>query len=208
MRRRITLVMGLGTKKPMVSINPSYFDLPSLTWASDHSEIAAVDSTTGIIIPVAPGSAKITVSGGGMSAAIAVKVVANEFYQSKPTTGKRKKLYVSTRKLYYSGNDLMAEIYVLNRTGKTLCCTMEDELNVALMDYSTSQSGQLLYLFSFGGWVPAGGALKKRSLCVIRLRAASRSRYGQPKPVLEKVPDDTVQFRYVLHQGCARRPRF
>ncbi len=166
----VTLVMGLGTKKPVVSISPSYFDMPALSWNSDHPEFASVNLSTGEINPVAPGSAMITLSGGGMTATIAVKVVANEYYQSKPTTGSRKGLYVSTRKLYYSGNDLMAEIYVLNRTGKTLLGTMEDELNVALLSYANIKSGEVLYLFSFGGWIPTGGALKNGKYAVIKLR--------------------------------------
>ena len=165
----VTLVMGLDKKKPVISISPSYFDMPSLTWQSDHPEFAFFDPSTGEIKPVAPGSAKITVSGGGMTATIAVKVVANEYFQSKPTTGKSKKLYVSTRKLYYSGNDLMAEIYVLNRTGKTLRGTMEDELNVALMSYVSSRSGEIIHLYSFGGWLPIGGALKNGKYAVIKL---------------------------------------
>ena len=169
----VTLVIGLEKKKPVVTINPSYFDMPTLTWQSDHPEIASFDPSTGEITPMAPGSAKITVSGGGMTATIAVKAVANEYFQSKPTTGKSKKLYISTRKLYYSGNDLMAEIYVLNRTGKTLRGTMEDELNVALMSYVNSRSGEVIHLYSFGGWLPVGGALKNGKYAVIKLRLSA-----------------------------------
>jgi len=110
---------------------------PSLTWKSSAPGVASVDKT-GLITAIKAGKATITAAtaDGKRTTACTVTVVVNEYKQSKPLVGGSAGIYTSTKRLYYKGGVLNAEVYVYNKTGRTI--SKIDNLYFLLYDLRTS----------------------------------------------------------------------
>lgn len=146
------------SKKLSVTIVPSDAARPSLAYSSKTASIASVDSG-GIVTAKKKGKTVVTakVAGTNKSAKCTVQVVDNKFGRSKPLKGSKKGIYVSTKSMFYSGNKLVAEIFVYNKTGKTIK-KIENTCYFILGELYINKDGELDYreldYYECEDWLP------------------------------------------------------
>ena len=118
----------------LVKVDKSGFSVPLITaFRFSKSGIAQIntdmDSGSVFLSAKKKGSTTMTIGtlDGTQKIKCAISVVDNAFSRKNPITGSTKKVYTSTRRIYYdrSGN-LIVELYILNKTGKTLLPGIDD----------------------------------------------------------------------------------
>lgn len=101
-----------------------------------------------------------------------ITVKANTYTRKKPSVGKKKGLYGSPKKMYFDDDELVIDMFLYNKTGKTitgiqgLCIALVSDSD--LMDlYDPFVQGSV---YQFGDWVPTGGELRNNKYAVVEFR--------------------------------------
>lgn len=96
-------------------------------------------------------------------AATVAKAEANEFNRKKPVTGSKKRVYVSAKRIWYEGDCLMTELFIYNKTGKSVLG------NASMTVEVKNKQGDALATYMFGAWLPAKGKLKNGKTAILKL---------------------------------------
>lgn len=119
LQKALRLAPGFGTQLTPIS-TPVTGVLSNLKWKSSKPSVVAVDEN-GIVSALSKGIANITVQSGAAKASCRVTVGDNEYLKTRPgKLGKGKYIYAFTRRIAYQQDRLAAEVFLVNRSGKTL----------------------------------------------------------------------------------------
>lgn len=127
-----------------------------------------------LVVGEKAGTTTVTFSNQYLKGTVKCKITvkANAYTRSKPVVGKKKGLYGSAKKMYFDDNELVVDMFIYNKTGKTitgirgLCISLVDASD--LMDMSDPfETGSV---YEFGDWVPAGGELRNNKYAVVQFR--------------------------------------
>lgn len=132
--KSLKIVAGFS-KKLTVSYSPSAALQPTYAFTSAKKSIAKVDAD-GVVTGVKKGKTTVTVKAGKAKAKATIQVVANEFNRSKPLKGTRRGIVSSTKRLYFSGANLVAEVFLYNQTGGKV--SQVEDIYVDLYDLAYS----------------------------------------------------------------------
>ncbi len=120
-------------------------DAGKLTLTSGMKSVCRIEND-GTLKPVAAGAATITaVDASGVTRKCKVKVVANRYAKAKPHKGEADQLTTSTKRLYYQNGKLFMELFIVNRTNKSV-----KNVRGAKLQLWDEHTGQLLYERSLG----------------------------------------------------------
>lgn len=103
----------------------------SLKWASSNTKVASVDEN-GLVTIKGSGTCRIRASSGNVKAECKIVVAANKALYKKATTGNEKKVYASTRQILYKDNQLVVQMYFVNRSSKAVQLPTEGTLTLTL----------------------------------------------------------------------------
>lgn len=157
---------------PKVSIKPASREMPRVTWRSSRPSVAMVNALTGEITPISMGKTVITcvASDGKHKAATTLTVGANEFSRKKPRSGSQGYIYTSAKTLRYEGNELVVEVYVLNRGNRTIIGNIDLSIGIYRSMGGAASKADLVYEHVIGPWMARNGAIKTGKYQVITAR--------------------------------------
>lgn len=152
-KKRIT--KGFSTRVEATA-SPAFFPSPEgVTYKSSAKSIATVDENTGVITGIKFGTCTITATApNGKTAKCKVTVANNTFTRANPLTSTKKRLYISTQRMAYTGDALVIYMNVLNKTGKVFESTLD--LKMDLVEKGTDS---VLYSVEPRTWTPSRGVI-------------------------------------------------
>ena len=147
-----------------------------------------------------PGKATIKITSKSLkkSVKLSVKIVKNEYTAKKPSKGDGKNVFITPKKMYYSGSTLIADMFIYNKTGKTILgldglvmqlAFWDDDENFELIGAPVAYNGT-------GIWRPKGGKLKKNKYATVRFQFPNALDKDGDQYYLYKWPSLTVYPPY------------
>lgn len=111
------------------TLKPANATFPTIRWKSSNPAVASVDAT-GRVRALKPGKATISAlsADGKKRARCKFTVYANEFKRSRPASGRKRALYTSAKRISFEGDWLCVELFLLNRTRRTVVRVESPEL--------------------------------------------------------------------------------
>ncbi len=149
-----------------VSAVPSYFLPPTVTYKSSNRRVAVVEAESGFVRALRNGVTTITATTtDGRKTSCRVTVGGNGFKRAEPLFGTEKKLYASTKAMYYTSGKLIVDVFILNKTGKSYAGKAAG-LSMSIFD---KKSGMKIYTHDCGTWKPDGGTLRNGRAQVVHI---------------------------------------
>lgn len=162
------------TDSVLAQIEPSYFDQPGdvvYSIREQDAKYATIDPSTGQIRGLSPGKATLYARSEKLNKTIkcALTVAKNEYTRSKPWYRSARGVYVSIKRLAYSGNNVIADIYIYNRTGRRIRAIYYLGLDLWESDENGEPTGMSeLGTDEYDVWRPKGGSLSSGRYAVVR----------------------------------------
>jgi hypothetical protein len=162
------------TGSVLAQIEPSYFDQPGdvvYSVLGKDAKYAAIDPLTGQFRGLSPGKATLYARSEKLNKTIkcTLTVAKNEYTRSKPWYRSARGVYVSVKRLAYSGNNVIADLYVYNRTGRRIRVIYYLGMDLWESDEEGDPVGESeLGSVEYDAWRPKGGSLSSGRYAVVR----------------------------------------
>lgn len=159
----------------LAEIKPSYFDQPGdvvYTISAKSTKYATLDPNTGLIRALSPGKVTVKARSDKLNKTLkcTLTVAKNEYKRSKPWYKKGRKVFLSVKRIAYSGNNVIVDVYVYNRTGRTLRSLYGLGVELYSSDADGVQTGDEEWTEEIDVWKPKGGSLRSGRYAVVRFR--------------------------------------
>lgn len=168
------------------------------------------------VIGEKPGTTTVTFSsqklGSKATAKCKITVKANVYSRKKPYAGKKKGVYTSPKKMYFTDDELIVDMFIYNKSGKAI--TMIQGLCVALVgaadlgDINNPFEDGVVY--EYGDWVPNKGQLKNNKYAVVRFILPYPKNYFELRLSIPEVVPFVGYYglvkKGIMEKGIGRTP--